>query len=55
MTVKILGALILLLMSISCRMHIIENKEKEFPKWVCWFGNILCVLSLIGAVAILVF
>lgn len=55
MTVKIFGALILLLIAISCRMLIIENKEKEFPKWVYWFGNILGMASLIGAVAILVF
>ena len=51
-TLKIFGTLILLLMSISCRAQIIENKEKEFPKWLCWFGNILAMASLISSIVI---
>lgn len=51
-TSKIFGTLILLLMTISCRAQIIENKEIKFPKWLCWFGNILAMASLIGAIVI---
>ena len=51
-TLKIFGTLLLLLMAISCRAHIIENKEVKFPKWLCWFGNILAMASLISAIAI---
>ncbi len=49
---KIFGASLLLLMAISCRAQIIEDKEKKFPKWLCWFGNILAMASLISAVVI---
>lgn len=51
-TLKIFGSLIMLLIAISCRAQIIENKEIKFPKWLCWFGNILVMASLISAVVV---
>ena len=49
---NVFGTLVLLLMAISCRAQIIENKEIKFPKWLCWFANVLAMASLIGAVVI---
>ena len=50
---NIFGTLLLLLMAVWCRSYVvIEAKPKHYPKWVCWFGNVLAVASLISAVVI---
>ena len=50
---NIFGTLLLLLMAISCRSCVvIEAKPKHYPKWLCWFGNILSIALLSCSVVI---
>lgn len=50
---NIFGTLLLLLMAISCRSCVvIEAKPKHYPKWLCWFGNILSIATLICSIVI---
>lgn len=50
---NIFGTLLLLLMAISCRnCVVIEAKPKHYPKWLCWFGNILSIAALICSIVI---
>lgn len=50
---NIFGTLLLLVMAISCRgCVVIEAKPNHYPKWLCWFGNILSIVLLICSIVI---
>ena len=50
---NIFGTLFLLLMAIGCRSCVvIEARPKRYPKWLCWFGNILSIALLSYSIVI---
>lgn len=50
---NIFGTLLLLLMAISCKSCVvIDAKPKHYPKWLCWFGDILSIVVLICSIVI---